>query len=108
MATFTLDAGIATTARSVICALRIRVSMSAMGSVMLMGHSLLPARLGDARDLPAHRVFPQLVATEAELAEHAARATGDRAPVAQPGRICVARQRLKLESRREAVLVRNP
>src|SRR5689334_7987969 len=107
MATLTLDAGVATTARSVICALRMRVNISAMGSVMLMGHSLLPARLDDARDLPAHTVFPQLVAAEAEFAEDTAWTTGDRATIAQPRRIRIAGQRLQLESRGEAVLFRN-
>src|ERR1700758_513487 len=37
MAFFTFDAGTATVTFSVACALRMRVSMSAMGSLMLMG-----------------------------------------------------------------------
>jgi hypothetical protein len=40
MAILTFDEGISTTARSTICALRMRVNMSAMGSVMLMLHHL--------------------------------------------------------------------
>src|SRR5690242_5835448 len=83
-----------------------RVSMSAMGSVMLISSPRLsPARLHDARDLPAHRVLAKLVAAEAELAEHPARAAGDRAAVAKPRRVRVTRQLLQLEPRRVAVLV---
>src|SRR5690349_20143296 len=83
-----------------------RVSMSAMGSVMLISsHRLSPARLHDARDLPAHRVLANLVAAEAELAEHSARAACDRAAVAQPRRVRVARQLLELQPRRVAVFV---
>ena len=41
MATFSFDDGIDTTAFSTNCALRMRVSMSAMGSLMLMGYLLL-------------------------------------------------------------------
>src|SRR5512132_2470065 len=109
MASFTFDEGIATTASSRICALRMRVSMSAMGSVMLMRspRKQLPARLDDAGDLAAHRVFAQFVAAEPELAEKAARTAGDRAPVAQPRRIRVARQLLQLQARGEALLVRD-
>src|SRR5689334_12234740 len=104
MASFTFDAGIRTVARSVICALRIRVSMSAMGSLMLMLH-LSPAGLDDAGDLPAHRVLAQLVAAQAELAVIAARASRQGATVAQARLVGVARQRLQLQARSEAVLV---
>src|SRR6185503_9861133 len=104
MAIFTLDEGIATVARSISCALRMRVSMSAMGSVMLMRH-LSPARLDDAGDLPAHRVLAQLVAAQAEFAVVAARTTGQRAAVAQPRLVGVPRQLLQLHARRVAVLV---
>src|SRR5512134_3817886 len=111
MASFTFDDGIATTACSTICALRMRVSMSAIGSVMLMLHltclGRLPAGLHDARHLAAHREFPQLVAGKAELAEVPARAARDRAAVAQPCRVRVARQLLQLEPRGVPVLVRH-
>src|SRR5438270_5994664 len=104
MASFTLDDGMATSASSRICALRMRVSMSAMGSLMLM-QSPLPAGLDDAGDLAAHREFAQLVAAEAELAEHPTRTARDRAAVAHAGRVRVARQLLNLLARGEAVLV---
>src|SRR5437773_4624454 len=87
-----------------------RVSMSAMGSVMLIcsPSSFSPARLDDAGDLAAHRVFAQLVAAETELAEYAARAARQCAAVAQTCRVRVARQLLKLEPRGKAVLVGDP
>src|SRR5207247_3424925 len=107
IAILTFDDGIVTTARSTICALRMRVSMSAIGSVMLIGSSLLPARLDDAGNLAAHRIFAKLVAAQTELAENAARTTGQRAAVAKPRRVGVARQLLQLEARGEAILVGN-
>src|SRR5438034_11573863 len=95
MACFTFDAGTSTLTFSVACALRMRVSMSAMGSLMLMS-SLLPAGLDHAGDLPAHRDLADLVAREAELAERAARAAGHGAAVAQAHRRRVAGHRLDL------------
>src|SRR5688572_32867036 len=95
MACLTLDAGMTTLTFSVACALRMRVSMSAMGSLMLM-ISLLPARLDHAGDLAAHRDLADLVAREPELAERSARPPGDGAAVAQAHGGRVARQRLQL------------
>src|SRR3954453_7450541 len=95
-----------------------RVSMSAIGSVMLMGHltltcfaprssaTCLPARLDHTRDLATHCVLTQLVASEAELAEHAARTSRQAAAVAQPYRTCIARKLLQLEPGGHAVFVR--
>src|SRR5689334_11610979 len=95
MARFTFDAGTTTLTFSVACALRMRVSMSAMGSLMLIVW-LLPARLDHAGDLAAHRDLADLVAREAELAERATRPAGDRAAVAQPHGGGVARHGLQL------------
>src|SRR5215213_3385328 len=106
-----------------------RVSISAMGSVMLMCRSqendrrsrvLLapagadakqqvsrrssPTGLDDARDLATHGELAQLVAAEAKLAEIATWTTGERAAVAQARRIRVARQLLQLQTRRVAIL----
>src|SRR5215472_16192941 len=103
IATLTPDDGMWTVAFSASCALRMRVSMSAIGSVMLICDSL-PARLDDARDLAAHRDLAQLVAAEPELSEHAPWTPGQRAAIAQPGRARVARQRLQLAARRGAIL----
>src|ERR1044072_3680380 len=80
-----------------------RVSMSAIGSVMLM---VSPARLAEARDLAAHRGLTQLGAAQAELPVVAARAARDRAAIAQPDRVCVLPQRLQLVLRRRALLFR--
>src|SRR5512142_770244 len=87
-----------------------RVSMSAMGSLMLIAVSpyrgaRLPARLDEARDVALERQLADLVAAEAELAERAARAPRHLAAVAQPRRVGVARQLLQLETRRVSLLV---
>src|SRR5437868_10825888 len=104
MARFTFDAGTTTLTFSVACALRMRVHMSAMGSLMLMS-CLLPARLDHSGDLAAHRDLADLVAREAELAERAARAARHGAAVAQPHGRGVAGQRLQLRARLVARLV---
>src|SRR5437870_9500591 len=84
-----------------------RVRRSAMGSVMLMRRPS-PARLDQARDLPAARDFADLHPREAELAVHAARAPGDGAPVAQPCGAGIARLCLQRRDRRRARLGRAP
>src|SRR5262252_1284759 len=98
MARFTFDAGTTTLTFSVACALRMRVSMSAMGSLMLILR-LLPARLDHPGDLAAHCDLADLVAREAELAERAPRAARDGAAVAQAHGRGVAGQRLQLGAR---------
>src|ERR1700732_2023510 len=108
-----------------------RVSISAIGSVMLMYHlnsvatSLprywalpytlrwrnersLPAGLDHAGNFAAHRDLAQLVAPQAELAVDAARATGQPAAVAKPRRTRVARQLLQLVPGSKAILVGKP
>src|SRR6187397_2894698 len=101
---FTFDAGTRTLAFSVACALRMRVSMSAMGSLMLMASSL-PAGLDHSGDLATHGDLADLVAREPELAERAARAAGHGAAVAKPHGRGVARQRLQPGSRLVAGVV---
>src|SRR4249920_3360062 len=95
MAALILLDGITTDVFSEACALRMRVSMSAIGSLMLMHPSLLPARLDDAGDLAAQGNVTQLVAPQAEFAERAARPAGEGATIAQPYRAGVAWQLLK-------------
>jgi hypothetical protein len=61
-----------------LCALRMRVSMSAMGSLMLMGNLLivtcrLPAGLDHAGNVALEGELADLVAAQAEHAERAAR-----------------------------------
>src|SRR6185436_7418757 len=103
-----LDAGIATSVCPTIWALRMRTSMSAMGSLILMRFSLpsfLPTCLDHAGHLAAQRQIAQLVAPQAELAVDPARPAGQRATVAQPHRGGVARQPLQLAARLFARLV---
>src|SRR5690606_13665595 len=59
---------------------------------------LLPAGLGHARHFTTHSHFTQLVASQTELAENAARATGDHAAVALTGRVGIARQLLQRQA----------
>src|ERR1051326_1210712 len=54
-------------------ALRMRVSMSAMGSLMVMACSS-PARLGDARDLTGQRQLAEANAAQGEAPNECARA----------------------------------
>src|SRR2546427_11843092 len=92
-----------------IWALRMRVSISAMGSVMLIaGSLLLPARLDQSRDLPAQRDFAQLVAPQSELAKDPARPACQPATIAQAHGRCVPRELLELLARLLAVLVGAP
>src|SRR5690606_16260745 len=87
------------------CALRTRVSISAMGSLMLMVLFLLPAGLGHAGDFAAHGHFAQFVARQAEFAEDATGTAGHDAAVALARRAGIARQLLQLQTGLVAVLV---
>src|SRR5690349_3310824 len=107
MAVFSLEQGMPTSTCPTIWALRMRVSMSEIGSVMLIARSS-PARLDDARHFAAHRQLAQLGPAQAELAVYAARPAGQGAAVAQPGGRGVARQLLQTHARRLLVLVRRP
>src|SRR5215467_13424821 len=104
MAILSLLDGITTDVFSDACALRMRVSMSATGSLMLMHSLRLPAGLDDARNLAAQRDVAQLVARQTELAEHAARAAGEGTAVAQPDRTRVAWQLLQPQASGIAIL----
>src|SRR4051812_17394687 len=70
--TFNFEAGISATSCSALLALRMRVSMSATGSVSIS--LLLPGALGHARDDALIGELPQADPAEPELAEHGARA----------------------------------
>src|SRR2546425_5916299 len=69
---FTFDRGISTVSCSARCALRMRASMSAMGSVMDIA-TALPARLGDPRDLAPVGEVPEAQPAHCELAKVGAR-----------------------------------
>src|SRR5205085_9169797 len=105
IARFRRDAGIVTSAWPTSCAFLMRVSMSAIGSCMLI-RSPLPARLDDAGHFAAQREIAQLVPAEAELAIDAARSAGERAAVANAHRRGVARQLLQLGARLFPCLIR--
>src|SRR5207249_7461931 len=76
------EAGMSTFSCSARLALRIRVSMSAIGSLR-MG---LPARLHDAGHLALERQLAEAQTTHLELPEIAARAAAELAPVVGAGR----------------------
>src|SRR5579863_3812313 len=66
-----LELGIFTLSCMAVLALRMRVSMSATGSVIVMSAFLpSPARLGDPGDLPGVHHDAQTDATQPELAQH--------------------------------------
>src|ERR671918_614983 len=73
ISTFIVESGMSTRRCFDPQALRIRVSMSAIGSVMLMVVSLSPARLGDARDQPVQRQLAEADTADAELPNECAR-----------------------------------
>src|SRR5215469_5229705 len=67
---------------------------------------LLPARLGDARDLTTERDFTNLVTCETEFAERATRTTRERAAVTLASRVRVAGQLLQFQASRIALFFR--
>src|SRR4051812_10265567 len=68
--TLSFDDGTSTVSCAAVIPLRMRVSRSAMGSVIDIGS---PARLGHAGDVAVVRELAQADPAEAELAEHRAR-----------------------------------
>src|ERR1700733_13196101 len=105
MAVFRREEASCTSLLPAVWPLRMRVSRSAIGSVMLMRRPS-PARLGEARDLTAARDLADLHPRQPELAVHPTRAPGDGATVAVPRRTGVARLRLQLRLRRHTLLGR--
>src|SRR5207302_414431 len=74
-ASLSLDDGIRTVSCMATLPLRMRVSMSAIGSVIVIASCLpSPARLGDAGNLTVVHHLPEADAAQPELAEHGARA----------------------------------
>src|SRR5688572_9014859 len=90
--TFSFDTGMSTHRCAVEPAFRIRVSMSAIGSVIMMVSSS-PARLAHARDLALEGHLAEADAAESELAEEGAR------PAAAPATIVAAHLELRLALR---------
>src|SRR5262245_9827397 len=81
MASLVRDAGTSTSSWRAWLALRMRVSMSAMGSEMFMG---LPARLGHTGQLAQQGTLPEADPAHREPAHVATRSTADVAPVIRP------------------------
>src|SRR6201986_1065431 len=76
ISTFIFEDGIVACSCSALLALRMRVSMSAIGSVSIS----LPARLGHARDRTLMRELGQADAAQAESLEHGTRTATPVAP----------------------------
>src|SRR5258706_3944631 len=96
-ACFILECGISTRACRARTAFRIRVSMSAIGSVIVSSSLLssrLPARLGDAGDHPQERQAPEADPAHLELAHEAPR------PAAAPASVAVPDGKLRLPAHR--------
>src|SRR6185503_16525789 len=100
MALFSEDAGILTVGFLTSWPLRMRVNMSAMGSLILILLYLakgtrceveLPARLDQARNIAPHRGFAQLVAAQSEFPVVAMWPACQLAPVALAARTSVSR-----------------
>src|SRR5688572_17286389 len=84
ISTFIVESGMSTRRCFDPQALRMRVNMSAIGSVMLMVVSLSPARLRDARDQPVQRQLTEADAADAELPNECARPAAALAAVVLP------------------------
>src|SRR3972149_3619971 len=89
MATLILEEGMTTRSCRAETALRIRVSMSAMGSVTATTTPPLPTRLRYAGDLPLQRQVAEADATQREGAHVAAR------PAAQLAAVALAHRELR-------------
>src|SRR5271165_4055319 len=97
---FSREAGTSTFAWRAETAFRTRVSMSAMGSAVIvsysapfivlssiqpaLGQSYLPTSLGDARNLARQRQLPEADPAQGKLAEKAARTSAGLTTVSQP------------------------
>src|SRR5262245_48561892 len=81
-ASFNFDEGITTSSWNAVFALRSRVSMSAIGSVIVTVTPPSPRRLRHAGDLPCVRHVAQADPAQAEVAVH-----GPRAPTAAAARV---------------------
>src|ERR1044072_9427536 len=103
MAVFTFEEDMLTSVLRAVCALRMRVRRSAIGSVMLIRRAS-PARLGHARDLAAIDDLADLHARQAELAVHATGTARDRATLAPARRTRITRLLLQLRLRGEFLL----
>src|ERR1700754_83525 len=100
------EPGVETLGLARICALRMRVMRSLIGSCVDILRPSLPARLDEAGNQPLRAVFTHRDAAHLVLAIDRARTSGDFAAVANPGRRRIARQLGELQRRREALFHR--
>src|SRR5471032_4637 len=100
------EAGTVTLSRRADWPLRMRVSKSPTGSVIMVYGPPLPARLHDAGQSARRGEFAQREPRKLELAVHGPRTARDRASVANTRRRGVARQLGELEPGAEALLRR--
>src|SRR3979490_1064056 len=100
------EAGTVTLSRRADWPLRMRVSKSPTGSVIMVYGPPLPARLHDAGQGARRRELSQSKARKLELAINGPRTARDLAPIANARRRRVARQIGKLEACIEALLWR--
>src|SRR5260221_7729627 len=98
------EAGTVTLSRRADWPLRMRVSKSPTGSVIMVYGPPLPARLHDAGQGARRRELSQSKARKLELAIDGPRTAGDLAPIAHARRRGVARQLGELEARGKALL----
>src|SRR5215467_1211039 len=89
-----------------LCALRMRVIMSPIGSFRFIVGNSLPARLHQPGDQPPGAEFPNCDAAHLQLAVIAPRATGHVASIADARRRAVARQGRQLDGGIETLLKR--
>src|SRR5690349_7750767 len=103
----TVEAGVTTVSRRRSWALRIRVSISPIGSERAIFVLSLPARLHQARDLPQVAQLAQRDTAHLHLAVVGTRPARDLATIADATRRRVPRQGGELQLRREALLHRH-
>src|SRR6185503_6991599 len=79
-----LERGMSTRRWPAVQAFRIRVNMSATGSVMLMRSSLSPAGLAHAGDVPLQRELTETDSAQPELPQHRAHSPAALAAATSP------------------------
>src|ERR1700722_16789259 len=100
------EPGVETLGLARICALRMRVMRSLMGSCVDMSDPPLPARLHEPGNQALGAEFTQRDAAELVLAIDRARTSGHFAAIANPGRRRIARQLGELQGRRKPLFHR--
>src|SRR5688500_14279058 len=84
MSDFSREAGISTRVCLAVTALRIRLSLSAIGSVISFSTTHLPAAFCHSRDVALERRLPEAQTAQCKLPHVGARASAELTTVAQP------------------------